>query len=338
VFAGSISGSGTLYINANSSAAIGLLREDGLQVARDPPAGAPPFLGDDTLFTDHLKKSPAGVYETVSPSDGEYRIVGYRKVPNAPLVAVASIPESDVMVRLGERMKRLALFLVPIMLGLGVLSVWVVRLLRRDQRMRADLAAAGERNNLLMREIHHRTKNNLQSVASLINLQPISEEAKTAMTSRIAAMSALHEQAYRSDQYSEVKLRDYLLTLAKTIGKTCPEGVTITTDLAEASIDRDLAQPLGLIVNEVISNAIKHAFHGRPGGAIVIRLRLLADDRAELTVQDDGTGFTREDCAAGMGSRLIRAFAQQLGNDYSYQRENGTRFAIRFAARPEAAA
>lgn len=310
---------------------VGLLRDDGWQVARHPPTEKPANLGNYVLFTDYLKKSADGVYETISPVDGKPRIVGYRKVSNAPLVVVASIARDFAMTRLRDQMEQLALFLIPLLLGLGALSIWVVNLLKRDEQMRASLAAAVERNNLLMREIHHRTKNNLQSVASLLKLQMISDEAKTAMTARIAAMSALHEQAYRSDQYSDVNLRDYLVTLVGNIQKTTPEGIVIETDLAEAMIDRDLAQPLGLIVNEVISNAIKHAFPGRSQGVIAVKLALLPESRAELSVTDDGEGFTPTGNEAGIGSRLVRAFALQLGNDYSYTRDNGTRFTIRFA-------
>jgi two-component sensor histidine kinase len=315
------------------SSTVGLLREDGWQVARHPPVEKPSNLSDYVLFTDYLKKSPDGVYNAVSPVDGQERIVGYRKVPNAPLVVIASMSRSYAMTRLTEQMEQLALFLLPLLLGLGLLSIWVARLLKRDEQMRVSLAAAVERNNLLMREIHHRTKNNLQSVASLLKLQPISDEAKAAMTARIAAMSALHEQAYRSDQYSEVDLRDYLLTLVDTIRRTNAEGIAFTTELASLSIDRDLAQPLGLIVNEVISNSMKHAFAGRTDGRIAVTLMAIAEDRAELAISDDGPGFTPTGAEAGMGSRLIRAFAQQLGNDYSYMIENGTRFVIRFPAR-----
>lgn len=314
---------------------VGLLREDGWQVARHPPVDKPVNLADYILFTDYLKRGSSGVYDAVSPVDGESRIVGYRKVPNAPLVVISSISRDYAMTRLREQMQQLALFLLPVLIGLGLLSVWVIRLLRRDEQMRASLAAAFERNNLLMREIHHRTKNNLQSVASLLKLQPISDDAKTAMTARIAAMSALHEQAYRSDQYSEVNLRDYLLTLIEKLQRTSPDGIAFETALDAAVIERDLAQPLGLIANEVISNAMKHAFQGRAHGTITVTLSLLTPERAELMIQDDGAGFRPTGQEAGMGSRLIRAFAQQLGNDYSYAGENGTRFAIRFPARRE---
>ena len=311
---------------------VGLLRDDGWQVARHPAVDKPANLANYVLFTDYLPKSHAGVYDAVSPVDGERRIVGYRRVANAPLVVVASISRDFAMQRLREQMEQLALFLLPVLIGLGMLSVWVIRLLKRDEQMRMSLAAAVERNNLLMREIHHRTKNNLQSVASLLKLQPISDDAKSAMTARIAAMSALHEQAYRSDQYSEVNLRDYLLTLIDSIRRTSPDGIRFETDLAEAVIDRDLAQPLGLIVNEVVSNAVKHAFDGRETGTIRVSLAMTATDRAELVMSDDGPGFTPTGEESGMGGRLIRAFAQQLGNDYAYERENGTRFVIRFPA------
>jgi two-component sensor histidine kinase len=314
------------------------LREDGWQVARHPPVEKPMNLAGYVLFTDYIKASPQGVYDAVSPVDGERRTVGYRKVPNAPLVVIASVSHSFAMSRLREQMKQLALFLLPVLMGLGLLSIWVIRLLTRDEQMRASLASAVERNNLLMREIHHRTKNNLQSVASLFKLQPISEEAKAAMTARIAAMSALHEQAYRSDQFSELELREYLLTLIEAIRKSSAEGIRVDTDLARLEIDRDLAQPLGLIVNEVISNAMKHAFAGRSEGRIIVSLVRLAGDRAELTISDDGPGFTPTGAESGMGSRLIRAFAQQLGNDFSYASENGTRFMIRFPVRPANAA
>jgi two-component sensor histidine kinase len=312
---------------------VGLLRDDGWQVARHPAVDTPANLASYVLFTDYLKKSSKGVYESVSPVDGERRIVGYRKVPNAPLVVISSISRDFAMQRLRDQMEKLALFLLPVLIGLGILSVWVIRLLQRDEQMRVNLAAAVERNNLLMREIHHRTKNNLQSVASLIKLQPISDDAKSAMTARIAAMSALHEQAYRSDQFSEVNLRDYLLSLVDNIRRTSAGGIRFETALDPASVDRDLAQPLGLIVNEVVSNAMKHAFGARGSGRIAISLRMIAADRAELVIADDGPGFTPTGQETGMGSRLVRAFAQQLGNDYAYARENGTRFAIRFPAK-----
>jgi two-component sensor histidine kinase len=313
---------------------VGMMRDDGWLVARFPQAKEPQNLGNYVLFTELLKSSPTGVYETRSPVDGMDRIVGYRKVPNAPLVVVASVSRSFALAQLQEQMWRLALFLVPLLIGLAALASWVAKLLKRDEMMRQSLSAAVERNNLLMREIHHRIKNNLQSVASLVKLQPISDEAKAAMSARIGAMSAVHEQAYRSDLYSEVNLREYLQLLIGNISKSASGNIELDLQLIDATIDRDLAQPLGLVVNEVISNAMKHAFEGRYTGRIVVSLAMIGEDKAELVIHDNGKGHDPAALSSsGMGSKLIRAFAQQLGNDYDYADDNGTRFSIRFAAR-----
>jgi two-component system, sensor histidine kinase PdtaS len=317
---------------------VGLIRDDGWMVARHPAPDKPVNLSGYVLFTEHLKKGDNGVYDAVSPIDGSTRIVAYRKVPNAPLIVIASTARDFALLRVRQQMESLLLVLVPLMLGLAGLAVWVVRLMRRDEAMRANLAAAVERNTLLMREIHHRIKNNMQSVASLVRLQPISDDAKAAMNARIAAMSAVHEQAYRSDHYADVELDGYLDLLVTNIAKGAGEDIAFVKELHPATIDRDLAQPLGLVVNEVISNAIKHAF-GEPGtGTVTITLNLIAPERAELTIRDDGVGFDPlSETGNGMGSRLIRAFAQQLGGDFDYIKDNGTRFAIRFKARAASA-
>lgn len=327
-----------MSLDLGPGSTVGMMRDDGWLVARHPPAGKPQNLSQYLLFTDLLKQSPTGVYDTTSPVDGIERIVGYRKVPNAPLVVVASVSRGFALMPLREQMERLALFLVPLLIGLAALASWVAKLLKRDEMMRQSLSAAVERNNLLMREIHHRTKNNLQSVASLVKLQPISDEAKAAMNGRIAAMSAVHEQAYRSDLYAEVNLREYLKLLIGNISKSASSSIVIEQQLADATIDRDLAQPLGLVVNEVISNAMKHAFEGRSGGRITVTLAMTGEDKAELVIHDDGKGYDAQaQSSNGMGTRLIRAFAQQLGNDYDYIDDNGTRFSVRFAARANAA-
>ena len=220
-----------------------------------------------------------------------------------------------------------------------MLSVWVAGLLKRDEKMRANLATAVERNNLLMREIHHRTKNNLQSVASLLKLQPISEEAKAAMTARIAAMSALHEQAYRSDQYSDVNLRDYLLTLVDTIRKTSAEGISFQTEFAEAAIDRDLAQPLG--PHRQRGDQQRHEAclrgpcagpHRREAGAACRGPRGTDDQRRRSGLHAHGR--PKQAWAAGSSAPSRSSSATTI----PIRSENGTRFVIRFPARPGATA
>lgn len=312
---------------------VGLLRDDGWLIARYPMPDQPVNLANYVLFTEYLKNSTAGVYDAESPVDNTVRIVSYRTVRNGPLVVTASTSRTNAVERVWRQAFDLLLLLVPLIFSLAVLAIWVIRLLQHDERLRVGLSEAMERNKLLMREIHHRVKNNLQSVASLVKLQPVSDEAKKAMSDRIAAMSAVHEQAYRSDQYDVTNLGEYLSLLIDNIARSASPGIKVSKLLQNVTIDRDLAQPLGLVVNEVISNALKHAFSGRDSGSIDVRLGMLSPGRAELVIRDDGPGYEGSGNGTGMGSRLIRAFAQQLGDDFTYSRDNGTVFTIRFPAR-----
>lgn len=313
---------------------ITLIRDDGLLVARHPPTGKVLNISDSPLFTDYLPKAPEGTYETRSTIDNELRIIGYRRLSNAPLIATASLATSYVMTKYWRDTWRLLAILVPLFAAIGGVVWWVTRLMRHDESLRLQLAAAAEHNTLLFREIHHRVKNNLQTVASLVQLQPLPDDAKRDMSGRIAAMSAVHEQAYRMDQYTEVDLAQYLASLLDSIRKSYGDQVTITSAIAHLTVDRDLASPLGLIVNEVISNAMKHAFEGRARGNIAVTARALDGSRAELVIADDGVGYEPSDDHRGMGTRLVRALGQQLGSDFGYAQDNGTRFSIRFAARP----
>src|SRR5690606_20945484 len=106
-----------------------------------------------------------------------------------------------------------SLLIAPIAIALIVGSVITARALRRSQSTSRSLAAALENNETLFREIHHRVKNNLQSVTSLLQLQPIPREVRKDMAQRISAMSAVHEHIYRSRTFSEVLVKDYLHTL-----------------------------------------------------------------------------------------------------------------------------
>ena len=160
--------------------------------------------------------------------------------------------------------------IAPIALALLVGSLITARLLRRSARTQASLATALASNDVLFREIHHRVKNNLQSVASLLQMQPIPHEVKADMSQRIAAMSAVHEHIYRSDDFAHVRVKEYLQTLIEKHPGRAARTCTVIENLDDLSVDKDAATPLGLILNEVVSNAFKHAFkdgrHGRSDG------------------------------------------------------------------------
>jgi two-component sensor histidine kinase len=318
----------TLNLGPYSTASI--VRTDGWLIARHPVPPAGMNLKTHVLFTENLSQRPAGAYETVSPADGVGRIVGFYTLPELPLVAVAGISKDAVLAQFWSRLATGAIVAAPIAVALLAVTIWVAVLLRRYEAQSAALAGALEQNTLLFREIHHRVKNNLQTVAALIRLQDIPAETKRELTSRILAMTAVHEQLYLSDNFGELDLAAYVDSLAGKLRASNVATVTVSQSLERIDVDPDRAIPLGLIINEVVQNAIKHAF---PGGAghISITLKRSEPAGATLTIRDDGTGFdpATQD-RTGMGTRLVEALSRQIGATIAYTRSGGTTFTMVF--------
>jgi two-component sensor histidine kinase len=145
-------------------------------------------------------------------------------------------------------------------------------------------------------------------------------------------MSAVHEHIYRSNDFETVRVRDYLQTLIASMRAGSDTHVQVVEQLEDLSVERDAATPLGLIVNEVVSNAFKHAFPEGREGRITIRLERADNDRGRLVIEDDGAGFDPEAPAKGIGRRLIKALTQQIGGESKVQTApgGGSRFTIDF--------
>lgn len=309
---------------------VGLIRDDGWLVARFPVPERTINLAAYELFTEHLARAPTGTYSAAaSPADGIGRIVGYQRVEGLPLVTVVGVPTSSLASELRRRMAEIGLVAAPIGIALLVVSLWVLRLLRQEQRARDALGEALRQNRMLMREIHHRVKNNLLTVSALIQLQPGPAEAKEELRRRIAAMAAVHEQIYGDDQFEQLDFAAFLAKLVARLREGHGSHVAVTCHLAPIRVEADQALPLSLIVNEVVSNAFKHAFPGGRAGRIRVSLEPAGDEAAVLTVQDDGVGY-EPGKASGMGSRLIRGLAQQLGGRVETRSERGATFVLTF--------
>lgn len=207
-----------------------------------------------------------------------------------------------------------------------------------EERMRAAL----HEKEVLLREVHHRVKNNLQIVSSILQLQARRIQDAEALArfrdslDRIRAIALLHETLYRSEELARVSLTAYVRALVERLAAGyADQRVRLEMELEEIRTDLDTAMPCGLILNELVSNALRHAFpDGRPG---CVRVRLArAGDRIELAVADDGVGLPGEwnpGRAASLGMELIAAFARQLRAELTLNRECGTCFTLRFAAR-----
>lgn len=318
-------------LNLDAKSTVGLFRNDGMLVSRFPLPEGPLNLSQYVLFTDYLPKSSSGTYEAISPADGVHRIVGYETVAGSNLVALASLSTDAALATFYRNISSGLIVMVPVALALAYAAFVVAGLLRRQAETRERLAKLAETNNMLLREVHHRVKNNLQSVVSLINLQKGNAEGKLALTNRIGAMVAVHEHIYGSDQFADVDMAGYVPAIVDNLVAAYGRPVAVRYDTVPMVIDREHAMPLGLIINEVVSNALKYAFADSTEPQLTIVLSLSQDRIGHLSIADNGCGFDPASASKGMGSRLIVGLSAQISGKASYGTGGpGTTFTLTF--------
>ncbi|MFC3075938.1 sensor histidine kinase [Shinella pollutisoli] len=313
-------------VDLGPNSTVSFARADGQLVARYPHADGPLDMSRYVLFTDYLPKAPSGTYDAISPVDKAHRIVAYRTIGGTGLIALASADYAfgtqrfrrDVVVALS------VLFLA----GAGLLAAgsWIRHLRHRDAAQSQLLRNALADNQMLLREIHHRVKNNLQSVQSVIQLQRLPAEVQKALADRIAAMIAVHEQIYRRDQFARLCARDLLTTVVDKLVHAYGAPVTVDYDIDDIAVSTDNATPLALLTNEVLTNSLKYAFPDGREGRIGIELKDIGERRARLVIRDNGIGFDPETAPQGMGSRLIKGVVKQMNGTYAFDGAGGTTF------------
>jgi PAS domain S-box-containing protein len=224
--------------------------------------------------------------------------------------------------------------------GPMVLSA-IVDISDRKQREESIQAALKEKD-ILLGEIHHRVKNNLQVIYSLLDMQSSKVSDETALhllresQNRIRSMSLIHQRLYESKDFGRVDFRSFLDTLVPNLVSSYsadPSRITLLIDAAEVSLPINAAIPCGLIVNELISNALKHAFPGHRHGEIRIGL-VSRENQVELSVSDNGAGVPEGlelANATTLGLQLVTLLADQLGAKITLQRANPTRFVLNLA-------
>ena len=194
-----------------------------------------------------------------------------------------------------------------------------------------ELQAALAQNRMLFQEIHHRVKNNLQAVTAMVRLQAAPAEMKDDLARRIAAMTAVHQHMYESDQFGDVDASAYLGKLLGGLKESAPPGVDLDWTLDPVQVSADQALPLGLLVNELVSNAFKHAFPNGRAGKVHIRLEQSGRREALLTVTDDGVGQPLATTgSSGFGARLIAGFVAQLHGESKTRNTGGVTFELKF--------
>ena len=219
-----------------------------------------------------------------------------------------------------------------------------------DHAARHQVAVAQQ--ELLMREIHHRVKNNLQIVASLLNLQasrirvPEARAEFASARDRVRALATLHRHLYMHGEVHTIDMPGFLTELCnqlfQAMGEVPGRRIKLNIEASPLQMSSDQAVPLSLIVTETVSNAVKYAFPGGRAGLVSVSLTVDAD-HANLVVEDDGVGIpagrseTETGPRDGIGITLIRGFARQLGATLTVHEGAGTRYALTVPLRQETA-
>ncbi|WP_194775290.1 tetratricopeptide repeat-containing sensor histidine kinase [Pararhodonellum marinum] len=275
-----------------------------------------------------------------------------------------SLRENELLVNvlqreneLAEKQQQQTYFLFALLLGTVLLGL-LYRNYRLKQRsnqklkvLNGELAHKNElldkrnaENELLLKEIHHRVKNNLEIVSSLLALQssqiddPNTKDAMQEGQNRVQSIGIVHQKLYQGTNLGSVEMKDYFINLGESlIGSFGAEKrITLECAMDNLDVDIDTAVPLGLIVNELLTNTLKYAFPEGQQGKVEITLQKNGDGVLQLQVCDNGVGKSGQIKGTGFGGQLISLLTQQLNGTMQEEVKNGTR--IYFDFKPEKAA
>jgi len=222
-----------------------------------------------------------------------------------------------------------------ISLGIGLLAIagfalWLIKLYRKTRKQKEVISVAIREKDMLLKEIHHRVKNNLQVISSLLRIQSRyvkDENAVSALNegqNRVQSMALIHENLYGDENTTGVDMRKYIPSLADNIFRSYNiEGdhIKIEYEIDELKLDEATVIPIGLVLNELISNALKYAFTDIVDGLLKISLHE-KEDTLRLKVEDNGIGMD-EKVVTGFGTKLIQSFTNKLDGEMNIKSDNG---------------
>lgn len=213
--------------------------------------------------------------------------------------------------------------------------------LLRSQKQ--EIESKNQEKEVLLREIHHRVKNNLQVISSMLNMQArrtdneeISEAVRKGQE-RVKSMALIHQKLYQTENIAAIEMQDYVGNLTQNLmmsyGKSKSQ-IKITNQLEKFNLDMDTAFTVGLIINELITNSLKYAFPDERKGEIAINLKMNWDGKLQLQVSDNGIGFDSEkikDKPTSFGMNLVQLLTKKLKGTVDVDGSNGTKTNIIFS-------
>jgi len=225
----------------------------------------------------------------------------------------------------------------------AAISLENARLVDDMKKAKEQIKGSLQEKEVLLKEIHHRVKNNLQVISSLLNLQLGYIEDKHGIEifkesqNRVKSMALIHEKLYESKDLSRIDFAEYIRSLTASLFRSygvSPGAITLKINGDDVLLGIDTAIPCALIINELISNSLKHAFPARKEGKIRITLRSDNDDKFTLIISDNGVGFSKDldfRNTETLGLQLVMTLVQQLKGTIELDRSSGTEFKITFA-------
>ena len=241
---------------------------------------------------------------------------------------------------------------VPVVLSLGTLAGqeqasagFIITAADITERKEAEdqLRLSLQEKEVLLKEIHHRVKNNMQVISSLLDLQsaqitdPLVRAPFLDSQNRIKSMALIHERLYQSPDLARIDFTNYLQLLVPRLFdsyQTTDQQVSLKIQAEEVSLEVSQAIPCGLIINELVANALKHAFPKGRQGELCLRLEKSPDDEILLVVEDNGVGLPEGvdlGHSSTLGLQLVQVLTRQLKGSVAVHRSAGTRFELRFA-------
>jgi len=214
--------------------------------------------------------------------------------------------------------------------------------LEEEIRLRTqEISRQNEEKSLMLKEIHHRVKNNLQIISSLLNLHAETIQDKRVLSlfedlrHRVNSMALIHEKMYQSKNLVNIDMAGYIDELIRSLidAYDSNKNIRLKTDIGQIEFNIDTIVPLGLILSEIVSNSLKYAFEGRDEGEISISMKKIGTNMFSLEVGDNGSGLPEGielNSSDSLGMMLIRMLTEQLNGDLSVRNEKGAHFKIVF--------
>ncbi len=205
-----------------------------------------------------------------------------------------------------------------------------------------ELRGSLKEKEVLLKEVHHRVKNNLQVISSILNLQSSYVDDKKTLDilresqNRVKSMSFIHENLYRTKDFNKIDFTEYIENLTKSMIQSyqySENNISLILDLDDVLLTMDLSIPCGLIINELLSNSLKYAFPNKKTGSIFISVKKQSNKRIQIIVEDNGVGYTKgldSENEGSLGMLLVRTLIEQIDGNIELLKHTGTKYLINF--------